>query len=70
MREGAEVLECSCRVKSDIDKNGILALKEEIDLQKVNLQKANLQIENLIRENTLKKRMNDARLNEIQATTQ
>ena len=51
------------RIKSDIDKNTILDLREEIDILKVNLQKACLHIEELIRENTLKKRMNDARLN-------
>ena len=54
------------RIKSDIDKNTILDLREEIDILKVNLQKACIHIEELIRENTLKKRMNDARLNEVQ----
>ena len=57
------------RIKSDIDKNTILDLREEIDHLKVNLQKACLHIEELIRENTLKKRMNDARLNEVQQIT-
>lgn len=54
------------RIKSDIDKNTILDLREEIDILKVNYQKACLHIEELIRENTQKKRMNDARLNEVQ----
>lgn len=37
------------RIKSDIDKNTILDLREEIDLLKVNLQKTCMQIEELIR---------------------
>ena len=32
------------RIKSDIDKNTILDLREEIDLLKVNLQKGCMQI--------------------------
>lgn len=59
----------SFRIKSEIDKNTILDLREEIDALKVNLQKSCIQIEELIRENTLKKRMNDARLNEVQQIT-
>ena len=57
------------RIKTDIDKNSILELREEIDLLKVSLQKALLHIEELIKENTIKKRMNDARLNEVQQMT-
>lgn len=49
------------RVKSDIDRNSILDLKEEIDVLKINLQKAAMHIEDLIRENTAMKRMCDAR---------
>lgn len=37
------------RVKSDIDKNSIIDLKEEIELMRVQLQKANLEIEDLLR---------------------
>lgn len=54
------------RIKSDIDKNSIIDLKEEIDTLRVNLQKANMEIEELLRENTGMKRMSDARGSEIQ----
>jgi len=37
------------RVKTDIDKNSIIDLKEEIEALRVQLQKANLEIEDLMR---------------------
>ena len=49
------------RVKTDIDKNSIIELKEEIDILKVQLQKAHIHIEELMRENSGMKRMSDAR---------
>lgn len=54
------------RVKTDIDRNTILDLKEEIDSLKLNLQKQIIHIEDLMRDNTAMKRMCDARGNEIQ----
>lgn len=54
------------RVKTDIDRNTILDLKEEIDSLKLNLQKQIVHIEDLMRDNTAMKRMCDARGNEIQ----
>ena len=54
------------RVKSDIDRNTILDLKEQIDVLKINIQKASVHIEDLIRDNTAMKRMCDARTTEIQ----
>ncbi len=54
------------RVKTDIDRNTILDLKEEIDALKVNVQKATVHIEDLLRDNTAMKRMCDARSTEIQ----
>ena len=54
------------RVKSDIDKNSIIDLKEEIEILRTQLQKANIEIEELMRENTGMKRMSDARSAEIQ----
>ena len=54
------------RVKSDIDRNNIIDLKEQIDILKINIQKANIHIEDLIRDNTAMKRMCDARSSEIQ----
>lgn len=56
-----------CRFKSDLDKNSILELREDIDDIRVQLQKANLEIEELIRENTGVKRGCDARNGEVQA---
>lgn len=54
------------RVKSDIDRNTILDLKEEIDALRMNVQKASVHIEDLLRDNTAMKRMCDARSTEIQ----
>lgn len=54
------------RVKSDIDKNSIIDLKEEIEILRTQLQKANIEIEELMRENTGMKRMADSRAAEIQ----
>ena len=54
------------RVKSDIDRNTILDLKEEIDALRINVQKASVHIEDLLRDNTAMKRMCDARTAEIQ----
>ena len=54
------------RVKSEIDKNSIIDLKEEIDILRMQLQKANIEIDELMRENTGMKRMADARAAEIQ----
>jgi hypothetical protein len=54
------------RIKSDIDKNNIIELREDIDQMRVQLQKSNLQIEDLLRENTNLKKMVDARFTEAQ----
>ncbi len=53
-------------MKSDIDRNTILDLKEEIDVLRMNVQKASIHIEDLLRDNTAMKRMCDARGTEIQ----
>lgn len=54
------------RVKTDIDRNTILDLREEIDALRVNVQKASVHVEDLLRDNTAMKRMCDARSTEIQ----
>ena len=54
------------RIKSDLDKNSIIDLKEEIDALRIHVQRANMEIEELLRENTGMKRMSDTRASEIQ----
>ena len=49
------------RIKSDLDKNSIIDLKEEIDALRIHVQRANMEIEELLRENTGMKKMSDTR---------
>lgn len=66
MMDEKERSEKEYRVKSEIDKNSIIELKEDIQALKVQLQKAHIHIEELMRENSGMKRMSDARAAEIQ----